>query len=163
MRSARSTYSTSGYLLAAGTSAGLAVLVIGSFLPWLRSGNVRRNSYESAGLAEHFGLVDNVVLSTLLRAWIAVPALSVIGVALFALGLPRVAAALVLPVSTLVGTVSGALSVQAGDPTGLVGITPMGPVTSLTGAVIALIGALGVLMIAGRARTTADGRAGTHS
>jgi hypothetical protein len=68
LRCVTSTRTTSGNVLAAGTSAGL---VTASFLPWSRSGSVRRNSYESAGPADYFGLADNVFLSTMLHAWIA--------------------------------------------------------------------------------------------
>jgi hypothetical protein len=67
VRSVTSTRTTSGNVLAAGTCAGLAVLVTDSFLPWSRSGNVRHNSYESAGPDDYFGLVDNVFPSTMPR------------------------------------------------------------------------------------------------
>lgn len=163
MRPPTHSRTTSGYLLAAATSAGLAVIVVGSFLPWLRSGNITRNSYESAGLADHFALVDNDFLATALRAWIAVPALATVSVTLIALRLGRVAGVLVLATAGFVGTTAGILTVQATDPAGLVGITAAGPVTSLAGSVIALIGALGILVTAGHTRGPADGRAGTHS
>ncbi|SFB57848.1 hypothetical protein SAMN05216266_12169 [Amycolatopsis marina] len=163
MRSTSPARPTSRYLLAVLTSAGLAVTVLGSFLPWLRSGNVTRNSYESAGLADHFALVDNDFLVVTLRTWIAIPALGALCVALIAVRLDRSAGVLTLAVSALAGTPAGILTVQASDPAGLVGIAPAGPITSLAGSIIALIGALGILVVAGRTRGPADGRAGTRT
>lgn len=163
MRSTSPARPTSRYPLAVLTSAGLAVIVLGSFLPWSRSGNVPRNSYESAGLADHFALVDSDFLAVTLRAWIAIPALGALCVALLVVRLDRTAGALSLIVSTLAGTPAGILAVQASDPAGLVGIAPAGPITSLAGSIIALIGALGILVVAGRTRGPANGRAGTRT
>ena len=49
---------------------GLAVIVLGTFLPWLRSGTVLRDSYESVGALRT--LVEGGVLTTLLTAWLFV-------------------------------------------------------------------------------------------
>ncbi|WP_211323278.1 hypothetical protein [Amycolatopsis palatopharyngis] len=163
MRTTARQRTTSGYLLTAATSTGLAVIVIGSFLPWSHSGTVSRNSYESAGLADHFAVVDNAFLAVTLRAWIAVPAVAALCVALLALRLRRTAGALTSAISALTGTTAGILTVQATDPAGLVGIAPAGPATSLAGSLIALTGALGILVATGRTRGTADGRAGKPS
>ncbi|NIJ12233.1 hypothetical protein FHU38_002577 [Saccharomonospora amisosensis] len=125
---------------------GLLVASVGTFLPWFSSGGVERDSYQAAAFADSLALVDNPLLGLLLRAWIGVPSLSAVCVALFALGLLRVAAVTTLPLATLVGTVSVVAIVQAAGSAGAVSVTATGPATTTTGMTTAMLSAVGVLV-----------------
>jgi hypothetical protein len=59
------------------TTAGAAAVVIGSFLPWLRSGHRGRSSYEMYRLARHLGFADGFLARAGVALWPAVPLLAV--------------------------------------------------------------------------------------
>ncbi|SFQ56469.1 hypothetical protein SAMN05421810_109241 [Amycolatopsis arida] len=143
---------------AAVAAVGLVVVVVGTFLPWLRSGSVRRSSYETASLVDHFSLLDHALLGAVLRSWVAVPLVAASCVALLAVRLSRTAAIGTIVLAIVVGTVAVGVLVQGGDASGPVGLVPAGPLACLAGSTIALIGALGVLATSRRIR--AHGRAG---
>src|SRR5882757_5448458 len=87
-------------------AAGLVTLVVGTFLPWLRSGEVRRNSYTS------FGLLRRLIgfpgpAEPLLRAWPLLGAVCAAVVLVAVAGWPRVAAGLSLLVAAWSATVAG--------------------------------------------------------
>lgn len=136
-------------------TTGLAVLVIGTFLPWLRSGSVLRDSYQSAGALR--GLVSglNAQAGTLLAAWTVIIPCCAVCVAGYALGLRRTAAVLGLIVSIVVGTAAGLVAVQGSAASGVIGPVTTGPVVTLVGATIVLAGAI-IVVICPRA-----GRLGT--
>ncbi|WP_199432195.1 hypothetical protein [Qaidamihabitans albus] len=142
---------------------GLVVAVAGTFLPWFHSGEMERGSYEAAALLAHFDLVRNAFAGAALRGWVAMPLLAAGCVALYALRLPRTAAAATTVLSILVGTVAVLTLVQGGGEgaTGAVGVSATGPLTTTTGMILALLGALGVLGTLSRAGAT-TGRAGVR-
>jgi hypothetical protein len=137
---------------AGAAAAGLAILVLGTFLPWLRSGSVLRDSYQSAGALR--GLIGglNDQASALLAGWPAVIPCCAVCVAGYALGLRRSAAVLGLVVAATVGTAAGLVAVQAGGPDSLVAPVTTGPAVTLTGATIVLIGAIIVVICPRAAR-----------
>ncbi|MFC4003436.1 hypothetical protein ACFS2C_16685 [Prauserella oleivorans] len=143
---------TAAHVSAVVSSLGLVVAVTGSFLPWFRSGEVERNSYQAAGLVDRFALLDNPFATGALAAWGAVPLLCALCVALFATRLLRVGATTTVLLAIVVGTVSLLATVQRSDGEGVIGITPAGPLTTTTGMGIALLGGLGVLGTAWRPR-----------
>lgn len=149
------------YVFAAVTTAGLVVSVAGTFLPWLRSGTVQRDSYQVAGAVDHFELLDNPFATAALKAWIGLPMVAAACVLLFAFRLLRTGALLASVVALVVGTVSVLAAVQADGRDGVIGVTATGPVTTITGMSIALCGALGVLATAHR-RGATMGRAGVQ-
>jgi hypothetical protein len=61
-----------GWLIVA---AGLALILVGGFMPWLRSGRAWRNSYEVVRTADRLGLVANGYESVLAVFWYLVPLL----------------------------------------------------------------------------------------
>lgn len=136
-------------------TAGLAVLVIGTFLPWLRSGSVLRDSYQSAGALR--GIVSglNAQAGALLTAWTAIIPCCAVCVAGYAVGLRRAAAVLGLIVSVVVGTAAGLVAVQGGGD-GLIGLVPTGPTVTLVGATIVLAGAV-IVVICPRTRRMGTG------
>jgi hypothetical protein len=130
--------------MGAGAAAtGLAVLVAGTFLPWLRSGSALRDSYQSVGALRD--LVGRGAPGVLLDGWLTVIPACVVGVALYALRLRRVSAALGCLVSVTVGTAATLVLVQGGDSSALISAEATGPAVTLAGATLALVGAITVL------------------
>jgi hypothetical protein len=138
---------------------GLAVLVAGTFLPWLRSGSVVRDSYQSVGaLRDLVSGVGGGLPSALMDAWLAVIPASVVSVALYALRLRRTSAVVGCLVSVTVGTAAALVLVQGSDAVTLIGAESTGPAVTLAGATIALIGAITVLgSPQGRQTVTTEG------
>jgi hypothetical protein len=58
-------------------TVGAAVAIIGTFLPWLRSGARRRNSYEIFSLVERLGISQSSLVGWGLRLWPLAPLLLV--------------------------------------------------------------------------------------
>ncbi|MEU6641605.1 hypothetical protein ABZ863_03560 [Saccharomonospora sp. NPDC046836] len=155
---------------AAVSTLGLLVGAAGTFLPWLRSGTVERNSYQVAGLVEHFALLDNAFAAATLAVWVAVPLCCAACAGLHALRLPRTAAGATTLLAIIVGTVSLLATVQSTGDRGFIGVTAPGPVTTTAGMAIALAGALGTLAVAQRQRgrgrrphSAPDGRTGVQA
>lgn len=124
-------------------AAGLVVLVLGTFLPWLRSGDVLRDSYQSVGALRT--LVAGTGLGALLDAWLMVIPACVVCIALYALRLRKVSAGLGVLLSLAVGVAAGLVVAQGDDPGALIGAAAAGPAVTLTGATVALVGAIAVL------------------
>jgi hypothetical protein len=139
-------------------AAGLLTMVLGTFLPWLRSGEVRRNSYASFGLLRRL-IGFHGAPETLLRAWPLLGAVCAVVVVLAAAGLLRVAALLALVVSAWAAAVSDAA--LARQPTAGVRVENLGPIVTITGAVLTAAAAIVILVSrAGReARDRTTGRA----
>jgi hypothetical protein len=122
--------------------AGLVTLVTGTFLGWLRSGSVVRDSYQSIGALRTLVGGSNGLVDALIAAWLVVIPCCAVCVAVYALGLRRVAAVLSCIVSATVGTVAVAVTVQGGGVGTLVGVVDTGPVVTLVGATFSLVGAI---------------------
>ncbi len=119
----------------------VVVLLTGTFLPWVRSGRVTRNSYEVAGV----GLRRLDVapwLEAVLQAWPFLGPLWAVVVVLAVLGRRRtaVAVALVLAVLTAVVAAGGVYLALRFDAAAFGGV--------ITGPVVTLVGALGVVVAA---------------
>ena len=124
------------------TTAGAAIALVGTFLPWLRSGSVDRSSYDIFDLVERLGFSPNGVVAWTLRLWPLVPLLLVLGA--IALWLrPSVAwlrrSLAVIPVlgAVIVGGI--ALAVALAPDIGLFRIG-FGPWCCLGGSVVMLVG-----------------------
>lgn len=61
---------------------GGAGAVVGTFLPWFRSGAIDRSSYELFDIVERLGFAPDGMMGWLLRLWPLVPLLFVIGIVL---------------------------------------------------------------------------------
>ncbi len=68
-----------GASLAAFT-ASAALLVLGTFLPWLRTGSTSRSSYDLLGLLDRLQLAPDGMVSTLISWWPIVPLLVTLAV-----------------------------------------------------------------------------------
>lgn len=137
-------------LVRIGACAGLGGIVLGSFLPWLRSGSATRNSYTADGLLRRT-LQPGGAIPVLLHSW---PYLS-LGCALAAAlllagpGYAPAAARLGALVGLLVAAATGTVAIWALDSvasSGLVRLARVGPLVTLCSAALAALGALGGLV-----------------
>ena len=60
-------------------TVGAAVALVGTFLPWLRSGTRQRNSYEIFSLVERLGISQSSVVGWGVRLWPLCSLLLVLG------------------------------------------------------------------------------------
>ncbi|ACU97248.1 hypothetical protein [Saccharomonospora viridis] len=127
------------------TVLGLVTAVIGTFLPWLRSGNVHRDSHTAAAVIGQL-LPSDTNVAVLLRAWNVLPLIATVCVVLLVLGWWRTAAIPTVMFSITVGTIAGLSSVQSTGAGSPVAITLPGPLTTTVGAALALLSALGILV-----------------
>jgi hypothetical protein len=119
----------------AGACGGLAVVVLGTFLPWLQSGRVRRNSYAGGGAVRRLVRVGDL-LSLVLHVWPFVALVAAAAIALLLLSAVRTGMLLAVVTAVYTGAVAvWALSVHAD---GLVRAADSGPIVTLAGATITL-------------------------
>jgi hypothetical protein len=142
-------------LAAAGLAgfAGLAVIVVGTFLPWLRSGRATHNSYQADGTVQR--LLDiRGPLRTALAVWPFVGLACAAVAALFALGLRASAAVLGL----VLGAGAGAVAIGVLNVRGNTFARPAhpGPIVTLTGVILLM--ATATLLLLGRRGADGHGR-----
>lgn len=132
-------------LVSAGIAAlGLVAVIVGSFLPWVRSGAALRSSFEVAGIIDRLGPADVPLLDAALTVWIAVPLVCVVGIGLLAVGMSRTGAGFATIVALLAGTVGAATYVLGSGGSGAVSVVAAGPLITCVGGVVAVAGSLGV-------------------
>jgi hypothetical protein len=124
---------------------GAVVMVTGSFLPWLGSGAALRNSYQAIAVARRLTPLGAGPADGLLAAWPAFGGITAACLVLYVLGLRRTAAGGILLLAVLAGTVASAFVVllPTGDAT--IRAVLLGPAVTVTGAVLAVVGALTAL------------------
>jgi hypothetical protein len=137
------------------TAAGLVAVGVGTFLPWVKSGTVLRDSYQSIAVIRTFKVLDGNALALVLDAWtLLIPAITLC-IVVYALGFRRSAATISSIVAIISGTVAGSATVLGGGENVRLGISSTGPVTTLIGSVLTLVGVVGIF--AGRrSRATED-------
>ncbi len=118
---------------------GASVALVGTFMPWLRSGARLRNSYEIFSLVERLGISQSSIVGWGLRLWPIVPFLLALAVTLQWFPRRRATGATVVVAVVYVGGVSAA--VEFAPATSLISVE-YGPWVTLAGAVILAIGAL---------------------
>jgi hypothetical protein len=143
---------------AAVTAAGLVVAGVGTFLPWVRSGTVLRDSYESIAVIRTIKVLDGSPLALVLDAWTLLIPVITLCVVVYAVGLRRSAATISAVVAIISGTVAGSATVVGGGDEVRLGISSTGPVTTLVGAVLTLVGVVGIF--AGRRRSATEDAGG---
>ena len=126
------------------TAVGLLVLLTGTFLPWLRSGTVSRDSYQSVGALRGLPTPPGGAENALLYGWLAVIPLAAICIALFALNLRRPSGVVACLVAAL-AVAASAVAIAQPAATGPVGFSTIGPTVTLIGAAFALVGGIIVL------------------
>ena len=128
------------------TAAGLVTVAVGTFLPWVRSGSVLRDSYESISLIRTIRVLDGNPLALIVDTWTLLIPISTLCLIAYAVGFRRSAATIAGVVAIISGTISGAATVLSGGEEIQLGISNIGPTTTLVGAVLTLTGALGVFV-----------------
>lgn len=130
-----------------GIAVGAVLVLVGSFLPWVSSGGVHRNSYSIAGVADRFDLFDNWLLTAALSGWPAVGPWCVVILCLLCLRLRRWAAALAITLGLVAGAITITVLAMLGDRAALgVALTATGPWVLLAGAAVLLIGGIALVM-----------------
>jgi hypothetical protein len=98
-----------------------AVLLLGTFLPWVRSGRRERNSYELLGLVDRLGFAPDGWVERFVRWWPVVPLLVV--AAVVGAWWNRRPAAVVLAVTAIVYATAVAWKLAERPGPALLGIT----------------------------------------
>lgn len=133
------------------------MIILGSFLPWVRSGTVQRDSFEVAGVVDRLGPDDIMLLDVALSAWIVIPLLCIVCVVLYVLGLPRTSAGFAAIVSAAAGTIGLTTYVIGHDGPEIASAVAAGPLTTFVGGVVAMTGSVGTV-VGRRDRPTAAER-----
>ena len=128
---------------------GALTTVVGSLCPWVASGTVDRSSYEIIDMLDRLGFAEDGPFGFALRAWPLMPLLVVSGTV--ALWWRRNVVGPTLAVIGGVYAFSVALTIRLTAPTGLVRIR-FGPVVTIVGASVLLVGTLAALVLAVRLR-----------
>jgi hypothetical protein len=136
-------------------AAGLLLIAVGTFLPWVVSGSVLRDSYQSISVIRAIKAVEGNPLELVLDAWTMIIPVITVCVVGYALGFRRTAATISTILAIICGTISGTATVVSGGEGITLGIAGTGPTTMLIGAVLTVIGVVGIF--AGqRGRATGD-------
>jgi len=119
---------------------GVAAAVTGSFLPWVQSGRVAKNSYQIAGAAERYLPDVNSAVTGAVALWPwQGPIWAAIAV-LYILGLRRSAAVIGVVFALALGAVSAAvLSVGTSVDNNWISLRSIGPIFTLIGAVAVVV------------------------
>lgn len=123
--------------------AGLLTTVVGTFLPWLRSGEVQRNSYASFGVLRRL-IGFHGAAEVLLHAWPLLGAVAAVVVVLAAFGLLRTAAVLALIVAAWAAGVSGG-ALSRGSAAAI-RVENLGPTVTIAGAAATAAAAVHILI-----------------
>lgn len=129
-------------------SAGAIVALIGSFLPWLRSGQRSRTSYELFQVADRLGFGDTGAAGWALRLWPLVPFATALVITLqwwHPTSLLRRLGATVLPALTAIA-IGGIAMVLILAPSISLFRVGVGPMVTVLGGVLMLAGAVGGLV-----------------
>jgi hypothetical protein len=116
--------------------------VAGTFLPWLQSGSVIRNSYQTVSIARRLTALGDGVLGAATAAWPAVGIVATLCAAMYLIGARRTASVGALILGVAVGTVATLAMVLLPGSESTIRVIIIGPIVTLSGAVLALVGAL---------------------
>jgi hypothetical protein len=128
------------------TAVGLVTIAVGTFLPWVVSGSVLRDSYESIAIIRTIKVLDGSPLALVIDAWTLLIPISTLCVVVYAVGFRRSAATISGLIAIISGTIAGAASVVSGGEEVRLGIAGTGPTTTVVGAVLTLIGVVGIFI-----------------
>ena len=125
------------------TGSGLALVIVGSFLPWVISGTVKRSSYAIVGVVDRLGIAGSGPLSLLVSHWPLLGTLCFAPVIAAALRWWRVAGALAVLIGLLASLLSIGILVVALGRIGLtVQLDPLGPSVMAAGGLLLVGGGL---------------------
>jgi hypothetical protein len=126
---------------------GLLLVVLGSFLPWVISGNVRRSSYQIIGVVGRLGIGDGGALAVLIGAWPFIGVLCVVPVLAAVIRFWRTCAVLGLVIGLLSASLSfGLLILVAARGGSILRVDPVGPSVMAAGAVLLICAAIALFL-----------------
>ena len=133
-------------------STGAAVVVLGSFRPWIASGAAERTSFEMVALVQRLGFSDSGLVVLAVRGWPLVPLCVAVAVAAVWWGRWRVG----LSAATVGGLYAAgvAAAVRRSRDVGVVRVLA-GSTVTLVGALVLLAGAASVVAVVVRERRVA--------
>ena len=99
--------------------SGLALVIAGSFLPWVISGEVRRSSYAILGIVNRLGVAGDGALGVLIANWPLVGVLCMAPVVIACLRWWRTAGVLAVLVALATGLLSFGILIAARSSTAL--------------------------------------------
>ncbi len=125
----------------------LAVCIVGTFLPWLDSGETSRNSYELGGAAGRLGLLGDGVVSALVGGWPLVGPICLLPVVAVAARWWRTAAAGCAVIGAVLAGLTVLLVGRAGSTVQSIGswgvaLRAVGPDTVTAGGIVAAVAGL---------------------
>ncbi len=135
MASDERTWELPAHASSAALLVGVATVVLGAFLPWVWSGGTGRSSFAMVRTADRLGIGDGDAGPGALRIWYLVPLVAAAVVVLVTVHRRRAAAIVGLGLSAIVATIAVVVLAVAPTP-------GSGPLVSITGAAIVLIGAV---------------------
>jgi hypothetical protein len=120
-------------------TTGAGVALVGTFLPWLRSGSRQRNSYEIFSLVERLGFSSSGLVGWGLRLWPVVPFLLAFAATMQWFPRKWLSGASVIVAVVYVGGVAAA--VKTAPATSLIAVD-YGPWVTIAGTALLALGAL---------------------
>ena len=96
------------------TAIGLALVVVGSFLPWFRSGRRARSSYELFDLVDRLDLLSEGVARVAIAGWLLVPLAAAAAAAALLLGRTTVGAMISIVVGLYTAVLASVVRSTAG-------------------------------------------------
>jgi hypothetical protein len=120
---------------------GLILVIVGSFLPWVISGTVRRSSYAIVGIVDRLGVAGDGIVGILVASWPFVGVLCMTPVVAGCLRWWRTSGLLGIFVGLAAGVLSfGVVILTAGSSGLTVRLDPIGPAVMAAGSVLLLCG-----------------------
>lgn len=127
-------------------TAGGTVVIVGTLLPWLRSGGRRRHSYDLLELVERIGFAPNGPAATALAWWPLVPLLVVAAVVSTWWGFARVGGGIGTAAALYAGgTAVAVMRARSASSSGIVEVLA-GTVVTTVGTVILLVGSVAAII-----------------
>jgi hypothetical protein len=124
-------------------AAGGVVMIVGSLVPWVRSGGARRNSYDLLSLVERLGFAPNGPAETALRWWPLIPLLAAVAVVATWWGWPHAGGVVGVVAAVYGGGVGFAVSRADED---LVRVEA-GPAATFVGALMLAVGSVAAIVL----------------
>lgn len=118
---------------------GVALIVLGAFLPWVVSGATSRSSFATVRSADRLGLVPDGVALLVLRSWYLVPLIAALVPLLLALHRVRAAAVVAIGLAGLTGLIATIVLVVAPEH-------GLGPPIAVAGSCLVLASAIALLI-----------------
>ena len=128
-------------------TVGACIAVVGSLLPWVRTGSARRNSYDVFALADRLGFAPGGAVAEGLRWWPLVPLLAATAVIAAWWGWPRAGGALGVIAGAYAGGVG--LAVATADAALVIDVEA-GAVVTAAGGVMLVLGSAAAVIIGWR-------------